>query len=235
VVYPAFQDAVGVIELYSVPIAGGRVVKLNGALGAGGIVFPEFRISPDSSRVVYQANQNTLSKFELFGVPIAGGSVVKLNGELVTGGNVQRVQLSPDGNRAVYLADQDTDGVSELYMTYLSFKSITSYLGRSATGRRDSDVFRFRGQRGEQVTIRIEKYRRGSGRRVAATLTGRHLTIEDAGRLPMELSVRLPSTGRYELNLNNLMRKRRYVGNYCLTLESSQRAWKTLRRTASVE
>ena len=61
------------------------------------------------------------------------------------------------------------------------------------------------------------------------------MSIEDTGRLPLEINVRLPRTGRYEIDLNNMVRAKRYVGNYCLTLESNKRAWRTLRRTASVE
>ena len=113
--------------------------------------------------------------------------------------------------------------------------SMNSYMGKSATGRRDSEVFRFRGQRGERVTVRVEKYLRGGGRRVAVALTGKNFSSEDRGRLPLEISVRLPHTGTYEIDLNNLVRRKRYVGTYCLTLESNKRAWKTLRATASVE
>ena len=70
---------------------------------------------------------------------------------------------------------------------------------------------------------------------MAAILTGDRLRLADSGRLPLVMSVRLPHTGRYELDLNNLVSRRPYVGHYCLTLESNKRAWKTVRRTDSVE
>ena len=58
VVYRADQDTDDVTELYSVPIGGGAVTKLNGALPAGGSVFYSgYQISPDGSTVVYNADQ----------------------------------------------------------------------------------------------------------------------------------------------------------------------------------
>ncbi|MBN1834106.1 MAG: hypothetical protein JW896_18560, partial [Deltaproteobacteria bacterium] len=48
-------------ELYSVPIGGGTVTKLNGTLVPGGRV-QSFKISPDSRIVVYIASQDTVSE-----------------------------------------------------------------------------------------------------------------------------------------------------------------------------
>jgi dipeptidyl aminopeptidase/acylaminoacyl peptidase len=117
VVYRADQDTDGVWELYSVPLAGGSPVKLNGSLVSGGDVW-SFQVSPDSSRVVYNADQNTDDVDELYSVPLAGGSPVKLNGSLVSGGGVWSFQVSPDSSRVVYRAEQDTVGVLELYVSY---------------------------------------------------------------------------------------------------------------------
>lgn len=65
-------------ELFSVPIEGGTVAKLNGALVAGGSVMT-YGISPDSQRVIYTANQQTFAVPELYSVPLADGLVTKLN------------------------------------------------------------------------------------------------------------------------------------------------------------
>jgi Tol biopolymer transport system component len=121
VVYTADQDADNVFEIFSVPIAGGTPVKLNGSMVANGdvAVAPAGRaISPDGSRVVYVADQDTDEVLEVFSVPIAGGTPVKLNGPMATGGDVQTngLSFSPNGSRLLYAADQETDGLAELFM-----------------------------------------------------------------------------------------------------------------------
>ncbi len=83
VVYLADQDTNDLEELFSVPIAGGTAVKLNGTL-AGGSLF-DFAIAADSSRVVYRARQDSATRNELYSVPLAGGTVTKLNGSLSNG------------------------------------------------------------------------------------------------------------------------------------------------------
>jgi Tol biopolymer transport system component len=68
VVYRAgYEDKFNsVFNLYSVPLAGGTVTKLNSDITPiGGGVF-EFEISSDSSRVVYQGDQQTDEVFELY-------------------------------------------------------------------------------------------------------------------------------------------------------------------------
>jgi len=121
VVYRADQGTDGIFELYSVPIAGpaSAGVKLNGPIVAGGDVFCDYQISPDSSRVVYRADQDTDGIFELYSVPVDGpaSSGVKLNGTLVPDGYVQpdTVKISPDSSHVLYQAFQDTFAVLELY------------------------------------------------------------------------------------------------------------------------
>ncbi len=58
VVFLSEQEALGVFELYSVPIGGPAAasVKLNGTFAAGAAI-GGLAISPDSARVVYQADQ----------------------------------------------------------------------------------------------------------------------------------------------------------------------------------
>ena len=86
VVYRADQQTNEVFELWSVPIAGGASVKLNGALVTGGNI-NAFQIDPLSNRVVYTAKQDSADKYELYSVPVAGGAFIKLNPPIVlTGG-----------------------------------------------------------------------------------------------------------------------------------------------------
>ena len=79
VVYVADQDEDQVFEVYSVPLGGGTVTKLNDLLVASGDVFA-FRIGPGSQQVVYVADQDTTGVDELYSVPLGGGTVTKLNG-----------------------------------------------------------------------------------------------------------------------------------------------------------
>jgi Tol biopolymer transport system component len=115
VLYVADQITDEVLEIFSVPSAGGVATKLNGALVGGGDVNASFLISPDSSRVVYNADQITDEVLEIFSVSSAGGVATKLNSTLVAGGDAFPRQFSPDSSRVLYLADQTTDEVFELF------------------------------------------------------------------------------------------------------------------------
>lgn len=130
VVYLADQLVDGKFELFSGPILGGEVVKLNGDLTSFGTVKAGFEVSPDSARVVYRADQESLGVNELYSVPLAGGDETRLNGDLVTGGSVDFTApflldeplftIAPDSSRVIYLADQETEGVQELFSTPLT-------------------------------------------------------------------------------------------------------------------
>jgi len=116
VVYRADQDVDGVMELYSVPMDGGAVVKLNSELPSNADVESDFRLTPDGRHAVYRADQDTYNVTEIYCVPVTGGAPVKVNGALVSGGDVHEFEISPDDSCIVYRADQDTDGKSELYV-----------------------------------------------------------------------------------------------------------------------
>ena len=114
VIYRTDQDVDNRKELYSVPIGGGTVVKLNGPMVTGGNV-DSYLPDPDSERVVYIADQQSNDVFELYSVPIAGGAFVKLNPPLVASGDVHAFESDPEAGVVVYTADQDTNDRSELY------------------------------------------------------------------------------------------------------------------------
>ncbi len=114
VVYMLDRDSVDVRELYSVPINGGPVSKLNPPIVSGGTVY-DFLITPDSKYVVYWADQDTEDVIELYSVPIEGGAIIKLNVPFSYDQSIFRVFISPDSRNVVYVADQDTDKVYELY------------------------------------------------------------------------------------------------------------------------
>ena len=63
--YIADQDSYSVDELYSVPILGGAIEKLNQLPVAGGEV-ETFKISPDTENVAFKGDLETDEKFELY-------------------------------------------------------------------------------------------------------------------------------------------------------------------------
>jgi len=101
VVYSADQDTDDQVELYSVPIEGGTVTRLNPPLLPGQIVDSLYEFSADGSTVVYQTFSES-EPSEVFSVPTAGGTVTTLNAPLPSTDEVLSFQLSHDGSFAVY-------------------------------------------------------------------------------------------------------------------------------------
>ncbi|MEQ1893150.1 MAG: hypothetical protein ABL998_11440 [Planctomycetota bacterium] len=127
VVYLADQEVDERHELYSVPLAGGAVVKLNGPLVAGGDVAEAgfaghlFDLSPNGARVVYLADQEVDERHELFSVPLAGGAVVKLSGTLAPGERAfSPAGISPDSSRVVFDTASTVAGRNDLYSAPLA-------------------------------------------------------------------------------------------------------------------
>jgi len=111
VLYRADQETDGVMELFSVPVAGpaDQGVKLNGTLPGDADGVDRFRISPDSSRVVYMADQVTQGIDELYSVPLQGGTSVKLNHDMEYDyigltDEVWLFAISPDNSTVVFEA-----------------------------------------------------------------------------------------------------------------------------------
>ena len=109
-------------DLYSVPISGGSLVRLN---TPGGIV-RTYRIAPDGSRLVYQADADIPDVDELYSAPVDGGSAaVKLNPNLSACCSTLGFDITADSSRVVYIADQDTAGTTELYSVPIEGGSVT--------------------------------------------------------------------------------------------------------------
>lgn len=107
VVFRGDMDTDGIFELYSVPIGGGSVTKLNQTFVSGGTInglpVPLYDISPDSSMVVFGADAVVSGRKELYSVPIGGGSVVKLSPNVPsTSDDVWYFKISPDSSQVVY-------------------------------------------------------------------------------------------------------------------------------------
>jgi hypothetical protein len=118
------------------------------------------------------------------------------------------------------------------------FKKICSYLGNDPKPSiPDIDIFKFRGTKGETVTIRIEANppEAGSGKRVTLILTdkikGTVLLKLDRSVLPNEITAKLPATGEYLITVAEqplIAKGEKYRGAYCLTLGTTTDNYKTL-------
>lgn len=101
VVYTADQDTDEQVELYSVPIEGGTVTRLNTPLLPGQVVDSLHEISADGSTVVYQTFSES-EPSEVFSVPTVGGPVTRLNAPLPSTDEVLSFHVSHDGSFVVY-------------------------------------------------------------------------------------------------------------------------------------
>ena len=97
------------VELWSVPIAGGTPIRLNGALVGGGDVL-DYTIAADGT-VFYRADQQIDERTELYRVPAAGGAAIKVSHTLTTGHSVGGFALTPGGARVLYA---ESDAVGEV-------------------------------------------------------------------------------------------------------------------------
>lgn len=116
VVFLADQTTSGVYELFSVPLGGGKPLRLNAPLPPGGSV-SEFAIADNGieQHVVYLADQREAEVYELFAVPIGGGVAKPLNSFLAAGGDVTNFVLSPDASTVIFRADLDNDEQFDLF------------------------------------------------------------------------------------------------------------------------
>lgn len=131
-----FEDSVASdqFDLYSAPIEGGEMIKLNGNLPASANI-TGFAISPDGSYVVYRADIFTDESFELFSVPIAGGALLRINKAPIAGGSIEPdFAFSPDSARVVYRGDLDANDVIELYRSQVDSSGSTRISGDLVLG-----------------------------------------------------------------------------------------------------
>ena len=104
VVFMDFIETVGVSELYSIPIQGGAVVKLNpdytSLVNVNSII--DFEISPDSQRVVYKVDIDGDFKNEILEVSIEGGESKRLSPLLPVGSSAGGPMYNDDGTIVLF-------------------------------------------------------------------------------------------------------------------------------------
>jgi hypothetical protein len=114
------------------------------------------------------------------------------------------------------------------------FGFIAHFLGSDAALRTDADWFRFRGDRGETVKIRVKPAGAYTGDKAVLALLGRGLARRELHTLPGDIQAVLPKDGIYGFQIRQPPRRGgRFEGGYCLSLESSAGAWETFRAVRS--
>lgn len=114
-VYRADQDEDEVFELYSVPVNGGQITKLNEDLSQPSFVREQFEITSDGQRVVFLVDSDTPGTVELASSTIATGDITYISGNIADGGGVMGFRLTPDGSTVVFEADDDANGTYDLF------------------------------------------------------------------------------------------------------------------------
>jgi hypothetical protein len=108
----------------------------------------------------------------------------------------------------------------------------------------DQDIFALEGAEGEEVSIKVDVDPLGSyiGRRATLILkdriSGVRFVRRDRSALPNEINATLPATGEYHIIVAEQSKYtpgKRFRGDYCLTLGSSEGASETLEPTDWVE
>jgi Tol biopolymer transport system component len=129
VVYLAENDAAGVFDLYSTPLATSAPVKIASALSVGTYI-RSHKISPDSQRVVFRATDS--SEFDnrddvLYSTRIADNTLAPINisqSSTATDG-VPDFQINADGSRALFRSKRNVDTVLDLYRVQIGGNALT--------------------------------------------------------------------------------------------------------------
>ncbi len=146
-----------VYELFSVEIAGGALLKLNGDLPMGGTV-DRYEFANAGQSIVYTATERDSTVNELFVVNLDGSNRLRLSEELLgrngvesTGlANLPNFQVSPDGQSVLYRADAISTSIQELFIVNIdgsNHRLINSTLARNSSVA-PRDVYRYSGARG---------------------------------------------------------------------------------------
>ena len=114
-----------------------------------------------------------------------------------------------------------------------SSRAICSYLGDNRSGRSDTDTFSFAAMGGEKVTIELLNQDESIAGNVMIRISGNHgyRSKKIIGTPPLTISDELLREGKYTVDVIEKMGQ----FNYCLTLNSSSRAYKHYKSTANVE
>jgi hypothetical protein len=131
-------------------------------------------------------------------------------------------------NRQVNLIiERDLEIRQDFPITPCTYVAAVAFLGdASSAGRRDRDSFRFEGEAGETITVRLDRDRASGSTGEIAELTVREdrgSTLDErSGALPLELTITLPEAGTYEVEALEVERSagEPFQGHFFLSVES---------------
>jgi PKD repeat protein len=236
--YPESQKSDDFIGTIFTDQLDGPIAKANGPY-SGEVGFPitfdaAGSYSPNGSIVLYEWDYDNDGAYDY---STNSPTITHTYSEIYDG----TVTLRVTDNKG--LADIDSASID------ISGISICSTLGNdSKPFRLDWDIFGFYGEEGEEVAVTLSPDTSGlyTGERATLILMDwirrvRFFEI-DRSALPNTITATLPATGKYYLIVSEQpkfrgkwFRGRRFQGDYCLTMESSQGAWQTLEPTRWVE
>jgi hypothetical protein len=173
----------------------------------------------------------------------------QLNNDDITGADTVSPSFTPDVSGTYVLELMVYDGLDSAFdnvaVTVIKKATFCSILGNDPKPSiLDQDIFKFRGTKGETVTIQLEANppETGSGKRVTLMLIdkikGTLFLKLDRSELPNKISAKLPATGDYLIIVAEqpkIAKGERYRGGYCLSLEASQETMQTLKPAFWVE
>ena len=131
--------------------------------------------------------------------------------------------------------DIDGDGVGDACDTKTTFCFALGDEGPQPP--LDHDTFTFKGTAGEQVTVTVKADPEGdsTGKYATLRLTGgrssQRLSKTDSTALPNTITATLPATGTYQIRVTEVLKDGQripFLGDYCLSLESTGTAKDTL-------
>jgi Tol biopolymer transport system component len=105
-------------ELYSVPIAGGSVTRLDAAPELETRTIVDWEYNLDSTRVLFSTHQEAEGVSELHIVAVEGGAITTLTAIQDTPNKIGELSISPDGKYVVYAIIDETGDRAKL--EYLS-------------------------------------------------------------------------------------------------------------------
>lgn len=127
-VFLAEYEADGQQDLYSAPINGGDIVRLNSLEDDFYNQDIWFKISENSETVVFSSNQATEWQ-QLYSVPITGGEPTRLTSTLTGNHDVEEFTIHPDGD-VVYAKIRDKDSMlNRLYAVSVDGSNLTAISG----------------------------------------------------------------------------------------------------------
>ena len=225
----------------SATVPAGQVISQNPAAGtgvaAGSAVALVVSSGPAAVSVPNVVGQTqAAAQTALTGVGLTVGTVTTASSATVPAGRV--ISQNPAAGTGVAAGSAVALVVSSGPQAEAGTSTLCSVLGDDrARLLLDHDIFSFHGSKGERIRVALSKNPSGRSQGDRATLLlvdairGGTLFRSDSGVLPNSIIATLPLAGRYLIVVGEqpkISRGARFVGAYCVSLESSESAHESL-------